>query len=446
MPSQWNNPVGSLRPKSLHVPNNPNGPRISSNPQHLDRHPVSSYRQGNSQFESPCIPSRPKGQNPPANPQNIVAQPATKTQKRPLGKGRPSAKSPYGENYPEANGPKKRRRNQKPKSHNNPGNLCTHQARDHYKKNKGKSGDGFPDSQKIPEEVRAPSDSQNSCVHAVDCFPEEIFPKPQPEFLQLLESKGLQTSTYPRIFRRPDPSHTTMRLAVYLLRQVYQVRPALSRRYSTGELSVRDKLANTFVMGIPKHRFGISKGKDSIASAPPVLTAEYCGDPYRATIKKRLAAGKPRAPPQSEFVINSQIYHTAEKDLKKLQRLQKGEEPGLMKQAMSIIAGMGCAMVVKLRTEMRNRWIGYDEFASYHGHRYAVENRKLQMKNFFRAAMPTPMRMKSVRRKPRANHQKAPDRRVKQGRVDTHRQKPRKNQKPKRNMLCENWKELKRGV
>lgn len=96
-------------------------------------------------------------------------------------------------------------------------------------------------------------------------------------------------------------------------------------------------------MGIPNHRFGISKGKNSIASGPPVLTAEYCGDPYRTAIKERLAAGKPRAPPRSEFMHNSRIYHAAEEDAGNILKLQKGEEPGLMKQVMSMITGMGYA-------------------------------------------------------------------------------------------------------
>ncbi|KAJ4202560.1 hypothetical protein NW767_005931 [Fusarium falciforme] len=346
MPSQWNNPVGSPQPKSLHVPNNPKEPNTSSTPQYLGRHSVASYREGNSQFGPPRIPTRLKGQNAPANPQNIAAHPATRIQKGILGKGRPSTKSPRSGNYPEANGPKKSRRNRQSKSRNSPGNLGTRQARNHSKKNNGKRGARFTNSQKNPKGVHAPSDSQNGCVHGVDCFPEETSPKPQLEFLKLLRSKGLQTSEYPKIFRTLNPSPTAVRLAVYLLQRVYQERPALSRRYSTGELPARDKLANTFVMGIPKQRFGIGQGKHSIASAPPVMTAEYCGDPYRTAIRERLAAGKPRAPPRSEFAINNRVYHAAGEYVKKILKLQKGEEPGLMKQVMSIITGMGYAMHV----------------------------------------------------------------------------------------------------
>ncbi|KAI8682657.1 hypothetical protein NCS56_00388900 [Fusarium sp. Ph1] len=176
--------------------------------------------------------------------------------------------------------------------------------------------------------------------------PEVTSPEPQLERPKVLDPRELQPSAYPKIFRTPNPSPTAVRLAVYLLRRVYQGRPARSRRYSTGELPVRDKLANTFVMGIPRHRFGIGKGKNSIASAPCVMAAEYCGDPYRMAIKERLAAGKPRAPPRSEFAMNSRIYHAAGEDVEDILELQKGEEPGVMKQVMSLITGMAYAMYV----------------------------------------------------------------------------------------------------
>lgn len=37
---------------------------------------------------------------------------------------------------------------------------------------------------------------------------------------------------------------------------------------------------------------------------------------------------------------------------------------------------------------MRDRWVGYDEFATYHGHCGAIEYNRRTVEGFFREAMP----------------------------------------------------------
>lgn len=41
------------------------------------------------------------------------------------------------------------------------------------------------------------------------------------------------------------------------------------------------------------------------------------------------------------------------------------------------------------RTNMRDRWVGYDEFTTYPGHCQAIEYSKCMMMEFIGEAMPT---------------------------------------------------------
>ncbi|KAL2689988.1 hypothetical protein Neosp_004054 [[Neocosmospora] mangrovei] len=211
--------------------------------------------------------------------------------------------------------------------------------------------------------------------------------EPQLKHHEVLVPKGLQTSVYPEKFRAPEPSPTPLRLAGYLLRAVNQERPAISRRDSTGELPVRDKLSNKFVMGIPKQRFGTRERGGSTASAPPLLTAEYCGDPYRTAIRERLEAGEPRVPPRSEFAKDSKNYHAAGKVSASMPRIHESEELGLMKQATALIAWKAYKKYFERRSEMRVDWIGYDEHASFLGHGQAIKETKKAAAKFYRAAL-----------------------------------------------------------
>ncbi|KAJ4234488.1 hypothetical protein NW759_001480 [Fusarium solani] len=342
MRGQKNRPNRGRKP-----PNSLDGRNTSSNPRYLGPYPVTNPPERNPEPGSPNIPNNLDGRNPLSNPQYLGPYLVTNPRE-----GNPQPGSPSVLN---------------PKEHStqvHPRNIASRPAANIQK---GKFGKGRP---------------QNHGTHPVAFHPKVASPEPQLERPEVLDPKELQPSAYPKIFRTPNPSPTAVRLAVYLLRQVNQERPALSRRYSTGELPVRDKLANTFVMGIPKQRFGVGGRRDSTASAPPVMTAEYCGDPYRTAIKERLAAGKPRAPPGTEFEINSRIYHMAAENAKMSSEMHKGQGPGLIKQALSSIAGMAYEIVATLRTTMRDRWVGYDEFATYPGHCQAIEYDKSMMRGF----------------------------------------------------------------
>ncbi|EEU46785.1 uncharacterized protein NECHADRAFT_77530 [Fusarium vanettenii 77-13-4] len=210
-----------------------------------------------------------------------------------------------------------------PKEHNTQAHPRNIASRPTSNIQKGKLGKGRP---------------QVDGTRPVASRPEVTSPKPQLEHHEVFDPKGLQPLVYPQKIRTPEPSPTALRLAGYLLRAVNQERPALSRRSSTGELPVRDKLANKFVMSIPKQRFGIGGRRDSTASVPPGMTAESCNDPYRTAIRERLAAGEPRVPPRSEFAKDSKNYHAAGKVSASMSTLHESEELDLMKQATALIA------------------------------------------------------------------------------------------------------------
>ncbi|RSL42577.1 hypothetical protein CEP53_012129 [Fusarium sp. AF-6] len=382
-------------PGSPNIPN-PKKPNTSTNPQYLGPYLVTGYLEVNIKPEPVHIPNNLKGQDALVNPENIDAHPVTNIQKGNLGKERPSGKFPYSGNYPEANGRKKRSQNRQRKSRKSLGNSGTLRARNPYGKSNEKREAGVPNRQKNPKVVEVPPDSQDVGTHPVAHHLEVAFPEPQ------LESP-----------------------------------------------KVRNKLSNKFIMGIPKQRFGISKRRDSTASAAPVMTAEYCNDPFRAAIKERLAAGESRAPPRSEFAINSRIYHAAGEYAKRLSELQKGVDPGQMKQVMSSITGMAYEIVVNLRTVMRYRWVGYDEFSTYPGHCRAIEYNRCAMEEFFSEAMPAMLtigaQLKAPSPRPRVNCKKGRDcgrpfDRCLSGRVG------KGYQKSKKNRLLANIKELKQGV
>ncbi|RSL86334.1 hypothetical protein CEP51_002841 [Fusarium floridanum] len=443
-----NPPERNPEPGSPNIPN-PKEPNTSTNPQYLGPYPVTSYPETNTKSEPVHIPNSPKKQDAPVNPENIGAHTVTNIQKGNLGKERPSAKFPYSENYPEANGRRKRRRKRQRRSRNSPGNSGTRRARNPYGKSDEKREAGVPNRQKNPEVVEVPPDSQDVGTHPVAHHLEVAFPEPQLEPPEGLDPKGLQTSASPQKFHTHTLSTISPQLAISLRKQIYQKRPSPARRHSTGNLPVRNKLSNKFIMGIPKQRFGISKRRDSTASAAPVMTAEYCNDPFRAAIKERLAAGESRAPPRSEFALNSRIYHTASEYAKRLSELQKGVDPGQMKQVMSSITGMAYAIVVNLRTIMRYRWVGYDEFATYPGHCRAIEYNRCAMEEFFGEAMPAMLtigaQLKAPSPRPRVNRKKGRDcgrpfDRCLSGRVG------KRYQKSKKNRLLANIKELKQGV
>ncbi|RSM08843.1 hypothetical protein CDV31_007982 [Fusarium ambrosium] len=433
-----NPPERNPEPGSPNIPN-PKEPNTSTNPQYLGPYPVTSYPEVNIKSEPFRTPDSPKGQDARVNPENIGAHTATNIQKGNLGKERPSAKFLYSENYPEANGRRKRRRKRQRRSRNSPGNSGTRRARNPYGKSNEKREARVPNRQKNPKVVEVPPDSQDDGTHPVAHHLEVVFPEPQLEPPEGLEPKGLQTSASPQKFHTHTLSTIPSELAISLRKQIDQDRP-ISRRHSTGDLLSRDRLTNKFVMGIPKQRFGVDRRRDSTASAPPAMTAEHCGDPYRTAVKLRLEAGEPRAPPRSEFANDSENYHAAGKVSKSMSKMHESEEPGLMKQATSLIAGMAYKQYFELRTEMQVCWIGYDELVSFLGHRQAIYDTERATARFFRAALRV-TGMRTIRRKAPGNRQKDRDHIIAApgcfpGRV----------QKTKRNRLRENIKELKQGV
>ncbi|RSL53576.1 hypothetical protein CEP54_010321 [Fusarium duplospermum] len=441
-----NSPERNPELGSLNIPNNPHEPNTSARPQYLGPYLVTSDPDVSTKSESLRILTNLKREDAPENAQHIAAHPVTNIQKGKHGKERPSAKFQYSENYPEANGPKKnhRHRHRKPKSSQkqrasaNYQHGGTSQVAHRRKKNRGKRGGRFPNRQENPEGVGAPPDSQDVGPRPVANQPEAAFPEPQLKSPKGLDPKGLQASASPQTFHTPVTSTISPQLATSLRKQIDQDRP-ISRRHSTGKLPVLDKLSNKFVMRIPKQRFGIGRRRDSTASAPPVITAEYCNDPYRTVIKERLAAGEPRAPPRSEFANDSDNYHAAGKVSKSMSKVYESEETGLMKQATSLIAGMAYKQYFELRIEMQVSWIGYDELVSFLGHRQAIEETERATTRFFRAALRI-TGMRTIRRRSPANRQKDRDHiKAAPGRF------PGRVQKTKRNRLRENIKELKQG-
>ncbi|KAI8674802.1 hypothetical protein NCS57_00379100 [Fusarium keratoplasticum] len=306
MRDQKNRPNRGRKP-----PNSSDGRNTSSNPRYLGPYPVTNPPERNPKPGSRNIPNNPDGRNTLSNPQYLGPYLVTNP---PEGNPQPGSLSVLN-----------------PKEHNtqaHPRNIASRPA---AKIQKGKFGKGRP---------------RNDSTDPVASHPEATSPEPQLERPEVLDPKESQPSASPRTFCTSTSSPISPQLAAFPRQQIYQQRYSLPRRHSTGELPARDNLANKFVMGIPKQRFGIGKRRDSTASAPPVMTAEYCGDPYRTAIKKRLAAGKSRAPPDSEFAIDSRIYHMAAENAQKSSEMHKGAEPGLIEQVMSSIAGIAYAMYV----------------------------------------------------------------------------------------------------